>query len=668
MEIFIVVLVLLISIGSSNILNRFIPLVPIPLIQIALGILIAILPLGIHMPLEPELFLVLFIAPLLFNDGKKVSRDKLWNLRSPILLMSLGLVFVTIFILGYVIHWLIPSITLSAAFALAAILSPTDAVAVQGLAKRVHLPGNTMHILEGEALMNDASGLVAFKFAVAATVSGFFSLMQATISFFVIAIGGLLSGVVFSFLIIRFRRLIRRLGMEDVTIQMLIQILTPFLLYLISEELGVSGILAVVAGGIIHAIEHDITESYMPKLQIISESTWYVIIFILNGLVFLILGLQIPDVTKIIFKDENFNNLEVIGYILTISLILIVIRFIWVYLFGERKFKFSKKEVLNKSRFKASLLTTLSGVRGAVTLAGAFSIPYVLQDGTPFPQRNLIIFISAGVILFTLIQASIILPMILEKEKQTNKKDKHKLEQRALIKIIHASIKVLNEEMNNENKKATLDVISRYNKFIRNTYRNKNTIKSAFQFNELKKNVYAEALKVEKNETEHLLGTKQISKYTFRELQEIFNHRESILSNKFNHQFILAASIIKRAISKLFPSYKKYNKTANTELKSAQIAACKAAIFSIRNQINDENRNASLEVIEHYNELIGKLQKIHPPKDDEKFNKYKTEIQFKAIEVQRKEIQLLFENDQISREIANKLRRFVNYWESTIIK
>lgn len=667
MEIFIIVLILLICIGISNVLNRFIPMVPIPLIQISLGMLLAVLPLGIHMTLNPELFLVLFIAPLLFNDGKRVSRNELWNQRISILLMSLGLVFATVFVLGYLIHLMIPSISLSASFALAAILSPTDAVAVQSLSKRINLPGNIMHLLEGEALTNDASGLVAFKFAVAASVSGVFSLTQATFSFFIIAIGGVLAGVILSFLVIKLRRFIRRLGMEDVTIQMLIQIITPFFLYLVAEESGVSGILAVVSGGIVHAYEHERTESFMSKLQVVSESTWSVIIFILNGLVFLILGLQIPAVIKVIFYDEKYNNLEVFGYILAISVILIIIRFVWVYIFYEGKFIFKKKEMLSKIRLKFSVLTSISGVRGSVTLAAAFSIPYVIQGGNQFPQRDLIIFISAGVILFTLIEASILLPILSKKEKQVNKEDMDKLEHLALIKVIEASVKVLRDEMSDENKKATMYIISSFNKTIRNGYRNSNRFKLTMELSEIKKGVFTEALEAEKKEIEHLLETGQISRQVYFELIETYNHTETILKDGFKHKFKLAISTAKRLISKLFFLRKKSNCSLIKELELAQITVYKGAIIAMKDQINDENRAASFELISHYNELIARLHRREQPNNIDQFNELKRKLQFKAIEVQRKEVQLLFENGEINRDVANKLRKFINYWEATIL-
>jgi len=667
LEIFIIVLILLICIGISNVLNRFIPMVPIPLIQISLGMLLAVLPLGIHMTLNPELFLVLFIAPLLFNDGKRVSRNELWNQRISILLMSLGLVFATVFVLGYLIHLMIPSISLSASFALAAILSPTDAVAVQSLSKRINLPGNIMHLLEGEALTNDASGLVAFKFAVAASVSGVFSLTQATFSFFIIAIGGVLAGVILSFLVIKLRRFIRRLGMEDVTIQMLIQIITPFFLYLVAEESGVSGILAVVSGGIVHAYEHERTESFMSKLQVVSESTWSVIIFILNGLVFLILGLQIPAVIKVIFYDEKYNNLEVFGYILAISVILIIIRFVWVYIFYEGKFIFKKKEMLSKIRLKFSVLTSISGVRGSVTLAAAFSIPYVIQGGNQFPQRDLIIFISAGVILFTLIEASILLPILSKKEKQVNKEDMDKLEHLALIKVIEASVKVLRDEMSDENKKATMYIISSFNKTIRNGYRNSNRFKLTMELSEIKKGVFTEALEAEKKEIEHLLETGQISRQVYFELIETYNHTETILKDGFKHKFKLAISTAKRLISKLFFLRKKSNCSLIKELELAQITVYKGAIIAMKDQINDENRAASFELISHYNELIARLHRREQPNNIDQFNELKRKLQFKAIEVQRKEVQLLFENGEINRDVANKLRKFINYWEATIL-
>ncbi|MBP1744904.1 MAG: sodium/proton antiporter, family, partial [Firmicutes bacterium] len=465
MEIFIVILVMLAAIGLSNIINHIVPFVPVPLVQIALGIILAMIPGGFDLRFEPELFFVLFIAPLLFNDGKRVSRKALWNLRSQILLLALGLVFLTVMVIGYITHWLIPSIPLSAAFALAAILSPTDIVAVGAMSSRINMPERVMNLLEGEGLMNDASGLVAFNFAVAATVTGAFSVADASLTFIRIAAGGFAAGALLAFLIIRLRMLIRRLGMEDVTFHMLIQILTPFVIFMAAEHFHLSGILAVVAAGIIHAVEHDHDESPNIDLQVVSKSTWKVLLYVLNGLVFILLGIQIPDILNEIFKDPNFNNLKVIGYTLLITASLFILRFLWMLVSCWISWKLKKQEA-DKPDVRSAAIATISGVRGSVTLAGAFSLPFVLDDGSMFPERSLIIFIAAGVILVTLAAASIILPIITSSKDENEEVSRKEMEKNALIRTQEAAIRSVREGMDDGNREAAMSVMSNYNRTL----------------------------------------------------------------------------------------------------------------------------------------------------------------------------------------------------------
>lgn len=530
MDIFLVVLVLLTIIAISNIVNRFVPFIPVPLIQVALGIIAASFPQGLHFELNTELFFVLFIAPLLFNDGKRTPRAELWNLRAPILLLALGLVFATVIVGGYTIHWMIPSIPLAAAFGLAAILSPTDVVAVSALSGRVKMPKGILRLLEGEGLMNDASGLVAFKFAIAAAVTGAFSLAQAAFSFVLISAGGLLSGVVISFLIIRFRLFLRRLGMQDVTMHMLIQILTPFVIYLAAEEIGVSGILAVVAGGITHAVEQDRLESTMVKLQIVSSSTWNIILFILNGLVFVILGAQIPDVVSVIFNDTAFNNMMVIGYIIVITLTLMILRFLWVLFFWNGKWFFNKDQSIYKPGLRSTLLISVSGVRGAVTLAGSFSIPYVLSDGSPFPERNLILFLAAGVIMCTLVLATIVLPVLTDKPEDNVKEKKVKL-LTARRKLIKAALTAIKENMNETNKTASFAVIAEYNEKMKNLRFQQFTVKNRTKKDERK--VRAQGIQAEQEELLRLIERGDIPEETADSLQERFDELEVLYTNPF---------------------------------------------------------------------------------------------------------------------------------------
>ncbi|MFF2447823.1 Na+/H+ antiporter [Neobacillus sp. NPDC058068] len=669
MEFFLLILLLLAIIGLSSFINHFSPYIPVPLIQIALGVLLASLPLGIHIPMDPELFFVLFIAPLLFHDGKNVSRQALWKLRKPILFLALGLVFVTVFAIGYLIHWLIPSIPLPAAFALAAILSPTDVVAVGAISSRVKIPKTIMHILEGEGLMNDASGLVAFKFAVAATVTGVFSLAEASWSFLVIAIGGLAGGAILAILIIRLKIFIRRLGMEDVTIHMLIQILTPFVIFYIIEHFHLSGILSVVAAGIVHAIYRDRDQSPAMQLQVVSQSTWTVLIYLLNGLVFVLLGLQVPSVTNEIFKDPLFNNWEVSKYIIIITAALLFLRFVWICTAWWWGWQLKKQ--LEKPSIKNIGIITISGVRGAVTLAGAFTIPFVLADGSPFPARALIIFIAAGVILVTLIVASIVLPILARSEKGNTEELKEEMERAALIRTTDAAIKAIRELMNDDNHGAAVSVIATYNQ-IRNRL-----INASDEYSDQLKLVATEirmkALEAEAQYVENLKKTGQIDRETMYVTDEHIQRMRLAVTNRMQYRRLFFWSLIKRSLYMLFQLFSRQNekrlqirKEKSKKLIQLKVNMAKAAIQYLKEQITPENEHIYLVIIGEYNEMIMKFKLAKKGVDKSHYTQIQRELRVKAFQAERNEVQNLFEEGVITIDIIRKIRKQINireaYW------
>ncbi|MEK3660961.1 Na+/H+ antiporter [Paenibacillus sp. FSL F4-0236] len=669
METFLVVLVLLGLIAISNIINRFIPFVPIPLIQIGLGVMVVLMPLGIHMTLEPELFFVLFIAPLLFNDGKRTPRNELWNLRGPILMLALGLVFATVLIAGYSINWMIPTIPLAAAFALAAILSPTDAVAVSAIAGRVHLPKSIHRILEGESLMNDASGLVAFNFAIAAAVTGMFSLPKASISFVIIAAGGLIVGALLAFLLIRLSVIIRRLGMEDITVHVLLQILTPFIIYLISEEIGVSGILAVVAGGIIHAVEKDRAVSPQYKLQLVSASTWSVLLYILNGLVFLILGLSIPDVIEVIYRDTAVDNLIVVGYVLAITLLLFVLRFVWVYVFSLVGSRLRKME---KSSVKSLLILTISGVRGAVTLAGAFSIPFFLGDGSPFPERDLIIFIAAGVILMSLLIASIFLPILAGKEEPVAESGETGAEQAAKSKVIAAGLTMLQSMMTEESKESAQPALSEFREKVYSLNREDQSNDPALEnFRRLGVEARIVGLQAERKELNRLLESNEIPASVAQKLGEFLDHSEVFLARSLNSQIRISITEIRRLFAGMF-SGQNEGEASQQMLQQAEcareakIAMAHAAIAAINVCKNENNRSAAEKVACSYEQLISRLEQGKGWTKDGLVDDQKLEMKLKAIQEQRDKVQQMYQDGTINRKLAGKLRKFVDHLETSI--
>ncbi|WP_144171511.1 Na+/H+ antiporter [Pseudomonas sp. Kh13] len=443
------VLILLTLVSVSKLVGRMIPL-PLPLVQIAAGALLAWPTLGLHVALDPELFLFLFLPPLLFADGWRIPKRELWRIRGPVVALAVGLVLFTVVGAGYFIHWLLPSIPLPVAFALAAVLSPTDAVAVSAITQD-RLPTPLMHMLQGEALMNDASGLVTFKFALAAAITGAFSLADASFSFVLVALGGLAVGVALSWLIGRLRMWMITRGWDDPATHVVFMLLLPFAAYVLAERLGVSGILSAVAAGMMQSWLDLLPRQTSTRL--LNRSVWSLLEFAFNGLIFLLLGLQLPDIIKAVVSHETtvwptlaYRCLDVVA----IFAALILLRFIWVQSIWRsigvvRRWR-GKPALVLMPTARSCWLLTLGGVRGAVTLAGVMSIPLLIGVGKVFPERDLLIFIAAGVILLSLISACIALPLLLRGVTKSPDERLHQEVQEAWRRTAEAAIHALEAE------------------------------------------------------------------------------------------------------------------------------------------------------------------------------------------------------------------------------
>lgn len=497
MEVFETILLMLGAVFLSNVVNRFMPSIAVPLIQVIFGILLAI-PLGSHsIKLDPELFLLLFMAPLLFNDGANIDKKSFWKQRKSILSLSIGLVFLTVFVLGFFINMLIPSIPLAASFALAAALAPTDAVAVGALSQKVNVPHKVMHNLEGESLINDASGLVSFQFAVLALATGEFSFINAGTTFLLLSFGGIILGILMSTLKIMLMRQLRELGIENITSYMLMEILLPFLIFMTAEHIGVNGILAVVSGGIVHSYTYKRIHPETAQLSTLSKNTWSVIIFSLNGLVFILLGTQLPEIINTIWKNSSVSKSTLLLYILLITLVLLFLRFLWMLLF--KNFEKTKSNSF-RSRIKTTFLYTISGVRGTITLVSTLSLPFFLGGGEEFLERDLLIFIAAGVIILTLLLANFTLPLFAPKKDEALEKEDHTME----IDILRDVVRKLKTYHTEENKVALAEVVKMYNKRIISSSRYKSTNKHEDNLREL-------VLQWQIENTKHLLEQEKIN-------------------------------------------------------------------------------------------------------------------------------------------------------------
>lgn len=414
-----IVLAMLLALVASSLLVRALPVaIPTPLVQIGLGALIAMFS-DDAVRLDPDIFFVLFLPPLLFLDGWRIPKEGLLRDKGMILELALGLVFLTVIGMGLFIHWLIPPMPMPVAFALAAIVSPTDPVAVSAITSRIPVPRRLQHVLEGESLLNDASGLVCFRFAVAAVLTGVFSLQAAALTFLWLAIGGLAIGVGLTAGILMLKNLITQRFGEESGSQVVISLLLPFAAYLAAEHLHCSGILAAVSAGV--------TMSYMELTGHAQGSTrtqrtaaWDTVQFVLNGVMFVLLGEQLPGILErsanAMQETDHYNPAWLAVYVLAINLGLAVLRFGWVW--GSLRLGAWLAMLRGETpgappRLRLVAAMSVAGVRGAITLAGVLTLPLTLADGSPFPARDLTIFLAAGVIIFSLLAANLALPRLL---------------------------------------------------------------------------------------------------------------------------------------------------------------------------------------------------------------------------------------------------------------
>lgn len=405
------IVILLATVVLSSIIARsFTITLPLPLIQIALGCVIANVS-SFRVSLEPDVFFLLFLAPLLFLDGWRIPREGLFRDKWTIISLAFGLVLFTVLGAGVFIHWLIPAISLPAAFALASILSPTDTIAVSSAASRAPIPRRLMVILEGESLLNDASGLVCFRFAVAVAMTGNLVLWKAAGTFIWLALGGLLVGVATCVVANTTKDWVSRKFGEEVGAQILVSLIIPFTAYLIADTVGASGILAAVAAGIMMGIEERSGRA-SAVTRIRRSAVWDAVQFAGNGVIFVLLGHQLPGIIagagSAIQQTDKHNELWLIFYVLAICVVLTAIRSAWAWVTIRLRLALGEKwghgTAASDSRLVA--ITAFAGARGAVTLAAAMTIPLSLRDGTAWPARDLTILLAAGVIVVSLISAS----------------------------------------------------------------------------------------------------------------------------------------------------------------------------------------------------------------------------------------------------------------------
>jgi monovalent cation/hydrogen antiporter len=397
-----VVFILLVAATALAILARRIG-IPYPILLVLGGLALGFVPRLPRIELEPDLVFLLFLPPILFGAGYFTSiRDFKANLRA-ISLLSIGLVLATTVIVGLVAQALIPGLG-AAAFALGAIVAPPDAVAATAIFQRLGVPRRVVTILEGESLVNDATALVAFKFAVAAVSTGTFSLGTAAISFVLVAAGGVALGLLMGIVI---AWIIRRV--DDPVFSVVVTFLAPVAVYLPAERFGLSGVLATVAAGI--WVGRFAPRTMSSSVRVAGTAAWQVLLFIINGAVFILIGVQLPGILEGLGRPP----LELLGLAVAISLTAIAVRILWVFpgTFIPRRMSAKIRAREPNPPLRNVFLVSWAGMRGVVSLAAALALPRTLENGAPFPERDLLIFLTFAVILATLVGQGLSLPVVI---------------------------------------------------------------------------------------------------------------------------------------------------------------------------------------------------------------------------------------------------------------
>ena len=379
---------------------------PFPILLVIAGLFIALFPGLPEVKLDPELVFLIFLPPLLFSAAWNFPWEDFRSNFLPILLLAVGLVFATIVCVAYAAHALIPGMGLAAGFVLGAIVSPPDAVAATVVLKNLRVPKRLSAILEGESLVNDASGLVAYQFAVAALVTGSFSLADAGLDFVWMSVGGAFFGLLTGMGAAQLHR-----HLENPAVEVTLTILTPYIAYLPAEKFGFSGVLAVVAAGLY--VGHRSWEALGPESRLQRETIWRLLDFLLNSVIFILIGLQFPSIVdglKIPVEQMIFIGAA-------ISFVVIAVRFLWVFPMASLERYFFRRGDKDYLSLGGLVVVSWAGMRGVVSLAAALALPLTTSSGEALPHRHIILFLTFCVIFVTLVLQGFSLPWLVRRLK-----------------------------------------------------------------------------------------------------------------------------------------------------------------------------------------------------------------------------------------------------------
>lgn len=675
MEIFETLLIFVALVIVSSFVHTFIPKVPLAFIQIFLGMILYLTPIPVEFNFDSELFMVTLIAPLLFVEGVNVSRVHLRKYIKPVMMMALGLVITTVIGVGLFIHWIWPELPIGAAFAIAAILCPTDAVAVQAITKGKVLPKGSMTILEGESLLNDAAGIISFKIAVGVLITGTFSIFDAIQQFLIASIGGAIVGLIIGMALVRFRLTLMRRGIENINMFTFIQLLTPFVTYLIAELFHASGIIAAVVAGLVHGFERDRIAQTRTQLQMSYNHTWSILGYVLNGFVFSILGFLVPEVIVKIIKTEPHNLLFLIVITLLVALAVYLFRFVWVYVLYpyfylsvspfQKMISKNDEDKVTESKPKRSLyalIMTLYGVHGTISLAIALTLPYLLANHETFAYRNDLLFIASGMVILSLIIAQVILPLVTPDSPEVKIGN---------MSFKEARIYILEHVIDYLNQKSTFETSYRYGNVIKDYHDKLTFLKTVEKEDENSKELerlQKIAFNVETKTLEKLVDDGEITESVLENYMRYAERTEVYKQASLLRRIIvgLRGMLLKRRVKTKINSASSLSVTDNLlELGKINKLVHYNVVSRLAKEATTDNK---LEVGMICDGYLMRIDNLTPNNFfNSRHEDTLTKIKLNALREQRRILRELIENDEITEGTALKLRESINYDEMVIV-
>lgn len=525
------VIIFFVALIVSNVINKVFPKLPLPLIQVVFGLILGVLGAGDVLRLNSELFLAFIIGPLLFREGEEADVKGIVKHGRTVTLLVFPVVFLTTLIVGIISHNFYAAIPLTACFALGASLGPTDAVAVSSLSERFDFPKRIIAVLKGEGLFNDASGIIAFQFAILALTTGEFSLGKAVGSLALSAIGGALVGFLVAWLNRTVLTLMEDVAAQDVTGYLMLEIMLPLLAFFLAEEFHVSGIIAVVVAGVMQAGGFKKITLFDAQVESVSKTVWDAVTFILNSIVFLFLGIELQQIVTPIISNAYYDNFRLLLTVLVLTATLFIMRYVILSVYYA---VIAKKRHQKFARYVDDiLLLTFSGVKGTVSVATILLLPEAVAQ-----KYSLLIFLAASVTVVSFLTGILVLPIIAPKKEE-------KVDNVAKIAILATVVEQLERESEKgRNKLGYIATIDNYQARIRKLIINQESATMTAEFNDLQLLI----LRLENEGLENAFRNNEITIKTYRIYQRYLKELERSIVHRFVSSLAFAVAIFLRAI------------------------------------------------------------------------------------------------------------------------